>query len=298
MFNKMKISMKKKKFIAIRSHFGHDIAALLYAFHHGMTAIPLPQTDDKEVFDAKSKAIYENLAFLGANIRMVEFEQRDEAEKDSYDFVADLAARRLPADVWKELAQTFFTPRSENGRTEYRELRGKEIMLFVPQKLVSDEKCGVSARQKSLPMDVFAFLKRQDSPLLPVLLQNFDRETDLDAVKRVAADFGLYVPGLTENPKLLGLRHHRLPDLYPVYARARLALGTAGTCNWFLLCTLPQVPQIILYHRNGSGVWPEIAKAYQAAGYPVYGYGFDEHCDYQELAVQIERKYRELSGFF
>lgn len=156
-------------------------------------------------------------------------------KKDSYDFVADLAARRLPADVWKELAQTFFTPRSENGRTEYRELRGKEIMLFVPQKLVSDEKCGVSARQKSLPMDVFAFLKRQDSPLLPVLLQNFDRETDLDAVKRVAADFGLYVPGLTENPNCWGFATTgcRICILFmpaPDWLSARLAPATGSCC--------------------------------------------------------------------
>ena len=96
--------------------------------------------------------------------------------------------------------------------------------LFIPQKLISDGECGITAEQQSLPLAVFEFLKNKNSL---VLGQHFNKVNDIEAVRTLARDFDLYVPGLTENPEVMGIRGIQHTAYYNLYARLNATFGKA-----------------------------------------------------------------------
>lgn len=113
-------------------------------------------------------------------------------------------------------------------------------------------------------------------------------------VKSLASKLGMYVPGLTENPELLGMRgvEHRL--YYNLYRQLDGSVGIAGTHTWYLLAMFPKVSQVILYNKNGIEHWQAIARAARRRGRKVVALGFDQSTDMDQLSKQIEKACRGL----
>lgn len=158
--------------------------------------------------------------------------------------------------------------------------------MLVPQKLISDGLCGVSADQQSVSVMVFNFMRAED--VLLILGQHFHKVNDLDNVRAIADSFGCYVPGFTENPELLGLRGVPHKMYWNLYSQLDGCVGIAGTHTWYLLTCFPSTPQVIIYNKRGVENWALIEAAYRKAGHEIRCLGFDETTDMVEFAKQVK----------
>ena len=281
--------MEKK--IIIRDQFGHGIAAVNFAQAFGVTGIILPKKDNKEDFEAESSKIFDILSFFSGNLETVPFEEREKAEAEGWDVIADLKAGTLPDEVWNKFAFSQLIPQFTEGLPEYKGMAQGSV-LFIPQKLISDGECGVTAAQQSVNPQVFAFLKEAGVPL--VLGQHFHKVNDLPAVQNLAKDFNLYVPGMTENNEVFGIRGVAHEKYYNMYKSLKASVGVAGTHTWILLTMFPDTPQIILYNKKGVERWEAIEAAYRKNGKNIITIGFDEETNMGELAKKIEDAYKSL----
>ena len=181
---------------------------------------------------------------------------------------------------------------SFEGLRRYQQLEGKMNVLFVPQKLQSDGECGVTAAQQSLNPQVLSFMKGTANL---VLGQHFHKVNDLATVEALAKEFDLYVPGMNdENPEVFGIRGVAHAEYFNMYRSLAASVGIAGTHTWILLALFPEIPQIILFNKNGVENWKDIEAAYQKAGYRIFCIGFDESTDMAELSKEIEETYKKL----
>lgn len=279
------------KTIIVRDQFGHGLAAVHFAEVMGVKAVILPQKDNKEEFEAESSRIFNILSFFTRNLKTVSFEEREAAEANGYDIIADLKAGTLSDEVWQRFASLQLTPSFTEGLPEYKGMAAGSV-LFIPQKLISDGECGITAAQQSVSPEVFSFLKEAGVPL--VLGQHFHKVNDLAAVQKLADDFGLYVPGMTENEEVFGIRGVAHEKYYNMYASLKASVGIAGTHTWILLTMFPDVPQVILYNKKGVENWEAIAQAYQARGRKIIAIGFDENTDLRELSAKVKNAYETL----
>jgi len=165
----------------------------------------------------------------------------------------------------------------------------KGATLFVPQKLFSDGLCGATAEQQSLSPAVFNFLKGENL----ALGQHFHKVNDLPLVEALKEEFNLYVPGMTEDQEVFGIRGVQHKMYWHFYKKMSACVGIAGTHTWYLLTCMPEIPQVILY-RKGIERWDEIEAAYQAAGYDIRCIGFDESTNMEQLSKEIEAAYAEI----
>lgn len=280
-----------KKNIMISSSFGHEIMAINFAKALGFKVVILPNKENREEYNAESLRIFETLRFFGVPLFRVSFERREQYRESSWDLIADLKRGILSDNFWGAFAQTSLSPLTVPGLPRYYEIEGRDNTLFVPQKLVSDGQCGISAEQQSLPLEVFDFLKAESNL---VLGQHFHKVNDLEKVEALASEFDIYVPGLTENPEVFGIRGVKHQEYYHMYRNISRAIGIAGTHTWILLTMFPNVPQVILFNKNGAERWEVIEKAYQRAGRKIFCIGFDETTDLQELSQEIEQKFKLL----
>lgn len=60
-----------------------------------------------------------------------------------------------------KFAASRLTPTNTNGLPTYPGMSNRLNTLFIPQKLISDGECGITAEQQSLPLAVFEFLKNK-----------------------------------------------------------------------------------------------------------------------------------------
>ena len=247
--------------------------------------------DTREEFEAEASKIFNILSFFSKNLETVSFEERDTAEAAGYDIIAELKAGTLANEVWQKFATSQLMPSFTEGLPEYKGMRNGSV-LFIPQKLISDGECGVTAAQQSINPQVFTFLKEAGLPL--VLGQHFHKVNDLQTVQNLAKDFNLYVPGMTENNEVLGIRGVAHEKYYNMYASLSASVGIAGTHTWILLTMFPNIPQIILFNKKGVENWKAIAQAYQANGKKIIAIGFDESTDLQELSTEIKKAYNSL----
>ena len=285
--------METKKFIVVRSAFGHEIMALNFAKALDMPVAIIPAKEKEEEYEAESEKILANLSFLSNDIVRVPFAERQKYEAMSWDLIADLKAGKLADEMWKKFVTARLVPTHNvallpqfNGMRENR-----KNLLLIPQKLISDGECGVTAQQQSLSPSVFNFLKEQNEYQL-VLGQHFNKVNDLPAVEALAQDFNMYVPGMTENNPVFGIRGVRHEMYYNMYDQIGMSIGIAGTHTWILLTMFPWVPQVILYNRKGVENWDAIGKAFQAAGWPIRTIGFDENTDMEQLSEKIKSYYK------
>lgn len=285
--------METKKFIVVRSSFGHEIMALNYAKALNMPVAIIPAKETEAEFNTESEKILENLSFLSNDIVTVPFADRAKYEALSYDIIADLKAGKLADEMWSKFVTARLVPtQNTNTLPKFRSMRAnRRNMLIIPQKLISDGECGVTAQQQSLNPTVFNFLKEQNEYQL-VLGQHFNKVNDKPAVEALAKDFNMYVPGLTENPEVLGIRGVQHKMYYNMYNNIGMSIGIAGTHTWIMLAMCPWIPQVILYNKKGTEHWDVIGKAFQAAGWPIRTIGFDENTDMEQLSEKIKSYYK------
>ncbi len=275
------------KNIKISSCFGHEIMAIRFAEAMGVKALVIPKCDDFEEYENRAEGIFSSMSFFSPCVRKVPFNMRHMFE--TRDIIAELKAGQLADEEWdvffngrcKPTKDTTDLPQYAIGMND-----NEPAVLFVPQKLKSDGECGVTAEQQSLIPAVFNFLK--SAPCQLVLGQHFNKMADIEQVVDLATEFGLYVPGLTENPEVLGIRGVKHEMYYNMYKHLGGSIGIAGTHTWIMLAMFPDIPQIILYNKNGAEHWEAIAAAANRAGHKIFAIGFDENTDMEELSKKIE----------
>lgn len=285
--------METQKFIVVRSQFGHEIMALNYAKVLNMPVAIIPAKETEEEYEAESEKILANLSFLSNDIVRVPFADRAKYEALSYDIIADLKAGKLADEMWSKFVTARLVPtQNTNTLPQFRSMRAnRKNLLLVPQKLVSDNACGVTAQQQSLSPEVFNFLKGQNEYQL-VLGQHFNKVNDKPAVEALAKEFSMYVPGMSEDTEVFGIRGVQHKMYYNMYNQLGMSIGIAGTHTWILLTMFPWVPQVILYNKKGVENWKAIGKAFQAAGWPIRTIGFDEETNMEQLSEKIKSYYK------
>lgn len=285
--------MKTQKFVVVRSAFGHEIMALNFAKALNMPVAIIPNKEKEEEYEAESEKILANLSFLSNDIVAVPFADREKYENMSWDLIADLKAGKLADEMWEKFVTARLVPtQNTNTLPQFNGMRAnRKNLLLIPQKLVSDGECGVTAQQQSLNPTVFNFLKEQNEYQL-VLGQHFHKVNDLPAVEALAKDFNMYVPGMAEENEVFGIRGVQHKMYYNMYNKLGMSIGIAGTHTWIMLTMFPWIPQVILYNRKGVENWDAIGKAFQAAGYPIRTIGFDEDTDMEQLSEKIKSYYK------
>lgn len=285
--------MKTTKFVVVRSSFGHEIMALNYAKALNMPVAIIPAKEKEEEYEAESEKILANLSFLSNDIVAVPFADRAKYEALSYDIIADLKAGKLADDMWGKFVTARLVPtQNTNLLPQFNGMReNRKNLLLIPQKLISDGECGVTAQQQSLSPSVFNFLKEQNEYQL-VLGQHFNKVNDKPAVEALAKEFSMYVPGMSEDTEVFGIRGVAHKEYYNMYSKLGMSIGIAGTHTWIMLTMFPWIPQVILYNRKGVENWEAIGNAFQAAGYPIRTIGFDEDTNMEQLSEKIKSYYK------
>jgi len=281
----------KKASVKISSQFGHEIMAVNFAKALELPVVILPDKETKEEFEAESQKIYDNMSFFYDGVRMVPFEEKDNYAAETWDIIGELKNGALDASLWDKFASTRLMPVAGNF-PQYAALQNKTNVLVIPQKLLSDGSCGITADQQSLPLEVFYFMKNRPENL--VLGQHFHKVNDLQTVKNLVREFNMYVPGMTENPEVFGIRGVQHKQYYNMYASLRASVGIAGTHTWLLLTLFPEIPQIILFNKNGVEHWKDIEAAYQRLGFRIYCIGFNENTDMETLSREIEETFTKI----
>ncbi len=285
--------METKKFIVIRASFGHEIMALNFAKALNMPVAVIPAKEIEKEYEAESEKILANMSFLSNDIVAVPFADREKYENMSWDLIADLKAGKLADEMWERFVTARLVPtQNTNTLPQFNGMKAnRKNLLLIPQKLISDGECGVTAQQQSLNPTVFNFLKEQNEYQL-VLGQHFNKVNDLPAVEALAKEFGMYVPGMSEDTEVFGIRGVAHKEYYNMYSKLGMSIGIAGTHTWILLTMFPWVPQVILYNKKGVENWDAIGKAFQAAGYPIRTIGFDESTNMEQLSEKIKSYYK------
>ncbi len=278
--------METKKIALITEAFGHGFISLRIAQAMGLLPVAFSTKDNKEDFEKEVNQIYNNLVFFFPALQKATWEQREELLANSWNVRQSLLNGEISYETWMKAATGKFTPDASEELPEYFV---SHAIMWVPQKLVSDGQCGVSAQGQSLNPSLFEFLKEETRPL--VLGQHFHKVNDLEKVQNLTKEFNLYVPGMTENPEVFGIRGVQHKMYWNLYNQLDGCIGIAGTHTWYLLTCFPQVPQLILYNKKGVEDWETIAKAYRAAGHPIYCLGFDENTDMAEFSRKMEELY-------
>ena len=274
--------------LLVTEAFGHGILSLLYAKAYGMQPVAFSDKDNEAEFTSQVNQIMSNLSFFAPGMIAVSWEDREDYSNE-FNFRQELLNGKIPAEAWRDMASSKLLPQTDDELPMFEGLL-PGATLFVPQKLKSDGLCGTTAEQQSLSPVIFYFLKGGNI----ALGQHFHKENDLPLVEELAKEFGLYVPGMTEDNEVFGIRGVKHMMYWNFYGKIGASVGIAGTHTWYLLACRPEVPQVILYNRNGVEKWGEIEEAYQAAGYNIRCIGFDENSNMEELAKEIERAYAKI----
>lgn len=284
----MENKMEKNVALIIEG-FGHGMISLLIAQVMKMRPVAFSMKDNEEDFNKEVNQIYNNLSFFVPNLQKANWEDREELLSKGWNIRQSLLDGEITDEIWKMVAAGKFTPVDTENLPKFSV---HNALMFVPQKLISDKFCGMDAKEQSLDPSLFDFLKVLEFQL--VLGQHFHKVNDLEKVQNLAKEFHLYVPGMTENPEIFGIRGIQHKMYWNLYNQLKGCIGIAGTHSWYLLTCFPQIPQIILYNKKGVERWEAIAKAYQAAGHPIYCLGFDENTDKAKLSQEMEELARKV----
>lgn len=278
--------MKNLNYVRLHDAMGHGLfSAVCAEMNNAAYLVAIPQKDTPEEYKAAQEATLKNINFFKRAYK-VKFEDSDKIPY--WDPVAELTAGRFDNSLWDKFARTRLVPQEDTtDLPRFWELNGKNNLLWIPQKYLTDGACGLSAGQQSVPLEAFEFLKGLTGINL-VFGQHFSKVNDLGNVKKVCAEFNAYLPGQTEHPEVLGIRGVQHKLYYHMYRRLKASIGIAGTHTWYMLTMFPGIPQIILYNKKGVERWDLIGQAYRDAGYRIYPLGFDETTDFAEFSKEME----------
>ena len=278
--------------ITVYSAFGHEIFACASSI---MLNTQVEVASKKEVSVEAEIEKYMNAAFLkafGVSIKIV-----PEGEAPiGRDIVSELKAGTLPDGFWYQVAGTHL-PIAKSSRKYPLLEDGKKNVMIVPAKWLTDGQCGLNAAQQSLSHEVLAGIFAEDTRY--VFGQHYDRFNDMETVLQLQQwmeerNFELYIPGQLENKDVLGIRKVPHMEYFNMYANLNAIVGIAGTHTWIGLFCFPEIPQIILYNKNGVEHWSAIAESFQRKGYRIFAIGYNENTDMQKLNKEIAETYKKL----
>ena len=278
-----------KPFLIMRDRNGHEVAICCEAARTKRKVLILPKAATAAEYYKKAYEILYFMSFFYAaeNFIIPSFEDREMYEEVGQDWVADLRAGKFDQAYWDEFASHTLTPTRGN---EIQFSVSSEAILWVPQKLVTNGLCGVTAEQQSLFPEFFWFMEEKEK----VMFQHYNKVADKPAVDELLQKHPSYAPGVTENPDLLGLRGISHEMYINLLSKVKGCVGIAGTHSWEMLTMFPWKPQIHLYNKAGVERWDQIEKAYQKQGYPVRCCGFEDGTDKEAFSMDVAEVFTQL----
>ena len=278
--------------ITVFSNFGHEIFACATSIMLNTEIEVASRKENPEEARADKSNIAAMLQPFGVSIKIVP-EGRMPIGRD---IVGELKAGTLPDGFWYQIAGTRL-PIAKSSRKYPLLEDGKKNVMIVPAKWLTDGQCGLNAAQQSLSHEVLAGIF--DEKVRYIFGQHYDKVKDMETVLSLQKwmterNFELYIPGQKENPEVLGVRRVPHVDYFNMYRNLDAIVGIAGTHTWIGLFCFPEIPQIILYNKNGIEHWDAIAKAFQRKGYRIFAIGYDENTNMQELSKKIAETYKKL----
>ena len=287
--------METTKIGLVTEAFGHGFFAVKMCKALGLELVAFSEKETQEEFEAQVSQIMTNLSFIAPEMRPAKWEERETLPRRGWNARQSLLDGEITEAEWKLFAEyPALQPEIKEPLPRFLSVpRYRTNIMFVPQKLVSDGQCGVTAAQQSVQPQAFNFMKTLSNVTL-ILGQHFHKVNDLDKIEALIKEFKCYVPGYAEDREVFGIRGIAHKQYYNLYAKTDLCMGIAGTHTWYLLTCFPSTPQIILYNRKGVENWEKIAEAYKNAGYQIYAIGFDELTDMNQLGKKMEEIFNSL----
>ena len=287
--------MESKEFALVTSVGGHAFMELGFATAFNQKPIAYSEKDNKEEFEKEVADIYERFSPMFPDMRRASWDEAGNLAEQGVSWRKELLDRKIDAAMWGKFAQAKLKPQMSSDLPKFAGIkRDSRNVLLIPQKLISDGKCGVTAQQQTVPLSAFNFFKNEEGNRY-ILGQHFHKVNDVENVKEVAAEFDMYVPGEKEDEHVYGIRGVSHNQYLNMYKKLDMSVGIAGTHTWYMLTCFPETPQIILYNKNGVENWDELAKSYREKGKNVYALGFDENTDWKKFALEIKACYVKLS---
>lgn len=288
--------MENKKYALVTSVGGHAFMELNFAATYSQEPVVFSEKDNKDDFEKEVMEIYERFSLMFPNIKVATWDEREKFTKQGISWRKELLDERIDATMWERFAQTRLRPQIQTDLPRFAGIKSDtRNILLIPQKLISDGKCGITAQQQTVPLSAFNFFKNEEGNRY-ILGQHFHKVNDVENVKDVAIDFGMYVPGEKEDRHVYGIRGVSHNQYLNMYNKLDMSVGIAGTHTWYMLTCFPNTPQIILYNKNGVENWDEIANSYRKNGKNVYALGFDENTDWKKFALEIKARYIKLAN--
>lgn len=284
-----------KKIALITSSGGHGFMELNFGKLHNQEIVAFSEKDNKEDFEKETADIYERLSPFVPNMKIATWEDAPKIQKNGVSYRKKFLDKELDETEWDGFAQTRLTPENHKHLPKFSGLTSSSlVVMLIPQKLFTDGKCGLSAKQQTVPLEVFNSFKSDKSNTY-LLGQPFHLINDVEHVNNIAKDFNMYVPGEKEDTHVFGLRGVPHNQCLNMYKKVDISVGIAGTHTWYMLTCFPEKPQIIFYNKNGKENWEAIAQAYRKQGYPIYAMGYDENTDWKRFALETKALYTKLS---
>ncbi|MBQ8870607.1 MAG: hypothetical protein IJ019_04455 [Alphaproteobacteria bacterium] len=281
-----------KNFIKTADAAGFAILCSAMAISRNMTVVILPPANSKEEHDTKSAQAYDILSEIEElKVIKVAYDQRALFESEAWDVIADLKSNKFTLGDWRELSKVKLSFKKRENPFRYAEIEGQNNTLVVFQKLISDETFGATAAMQSLSADDFTVV--WNSPERKVYGQHFHKVNDRESVVKFAAERNVYVPGLTENEEVFGIRGRKHGDYAGMYANVQKAVAIPGTHTWIMLFFYPEIHQLIPY-RTGIENWAEIAQAWREVGHHIYTVEFNDSSNRDFVRGQIAFGYKHL----
>lgn len=289
--------LEKKEVALITSSGGHGFMELGFATAYKQKPIAFSEKDNQDDFEKEVEDIYNRLSPFVPNMTKASWENRDTLLAKGVSYRKKLLAKEINQDMWNEFAKVKLLPHTTDDLPKFKGLKTYEHnVLMIPQKLFSDGLCNLTATQQSVPLEVFDFLKQKDSYY--VLGQHFHAKNDLAHVENIANEFNMYVPGKNEDNSVFGIRGVNHTQYLNMYKKIDMSVGIAGTHTWYMLECFPEIPQIILYNKEGAENWNKIAQAYlkQKPRKPIYVLGFDKNTDWEKFSETLQKLYDRVSA--
>lgn len=291
----------EKALALITSSGGHGFMEVAFSALNRQTPVAFSEKNTPEEFEQEVNDIYNRMHEYCPNMVKASWDERQKYMDEGVSYRQRLLSKKRKEKITRAEIAQFATVKLSPKVDDQTDLpkftsikkSGKNIML-IPQKLFSDELCGLSASQQSVPLKVFNFFKKYKHNTY-ILGQHFHRNNDKEHVERLAEEFNMIVPGQKEDTEVFGLRGVKHSKFINMYKKIDMAVGIAGTHTWNMLTCYPEIPQIIIYNKNGVEKWDEIAKAYRRQGRLVYAIGFDDNTNWDTFAKKLELTYIKVN---
>lgn len=187
--------MEDKKYALVTSVGGHAFMELNFAAAYNQEPVVFSEKDNKEDFEKEVAEIYERFSPMFPDIKVATWDEREKFTEQGVSWRRELLDKKIDATMWEQFAQTGLKPQVQTDLPRFAGIKDdSRNILLIPQKLISDGKCGVTAQQQTVPLSAFNFFKNEKGNRY-ILGQHFHKVNDVENVKDVASEFNMYVPG-------------------------------------------------------------------------------------------------------